>query len=309
MRYLKIASAKNPNTDFIELNDFYGFLCTQFQTLGINRQLEFLAIDNRQFETINKTNFREYVLTIEILTNYSKYDEKYKNLLNFFDRNKKYGLQLYFKPSAESDLRYCLCSLKSTEKTNKMQPITVTLVQTSLWLGDVQKITTSYTEESGNIFEFKNDDDIENYYCVSFSEDENISNYYCVLFARDIATKAIIKNNSYNSIPLIVRIKGTCISPVITITKQGETQPIKTVKIFATVNEGYYLEINSNIMGNGIWLVNEETEQRVDYTELVDNSFGSPYIFVDNGEYLISVADAGNNECITDIFYQEEYSE
>ena len=76
MRYLKIASATNPYTDFIELNDLNGFFCTNLKTLGISRAIQFLAIENRQFATSNKPNFKKYELTVEILTNYSEYEKK-----------------------------------------------------------------------------------------------------------------------------------------------------------------------------------------------------------------------------------------
>ena len=88
MRYLKLASAKNPDTDFIELNDFNGFLCTRFETLGISRKLEFLTIENRQFSVDNKPDFKKYRLTIEILTKYAEYEAKHRELIDFLARKK-----------------------------------------------------------------------------------------------------------------------------------------------------------------------------------------------------------------------------
>ena len=309
MRYLKLASAINPYTDFIELNDLNGFFCTNFKTLGISRTIQFLAIENRQFITSNKPNFKKYEMTVEILTNYSLYEQKYNSLLNFLDRNKTNGLRLYYKAYGNTDMRYCLCEIENTEKSYKLQPINITLVQTSLWLSEEKKVSTSYAEETGNLFEFKKDSEIEDYYSISFLEDNEISNYYCVSFARAVSTQAMITNNSYNNIPLIIKVHGKCVNPIISLNEQGNTIPLKMAQVFITIEENYYLEINSNILDNGVWLVNGNTGERTDCTELINNSLGSPYFYIGNGNYTLSVTDSGNNLCFTDVFFQEEYSE
>ena len=158
MRYLKLASAKNPFTDFIELNDFNGFLCTSFQSVGISRKLEFLAIKNRQFAVSNDVDFKKYSLVIEILSKYSEYEAKHRELITFLDRNKKSGFRLYYRPYNGMDLRYCLCSIENSARTEKRQPVTLILVQNSLWLGE-QKIskTAQGIKDSGNLFAFFDD--------------------------------------------------------------------------------------------------------------------------------------------------------
>ena len=309
MRYLKIASDKNPITDFIELNDFNGFFCTQFQTLGVSRELNFLAIQNRNINVGNKHKFKKYSLTIEILTKYSLYEAKYNELITFIDRNKKNGFRLYYRPYDGMDLRYCLCDIESLTKINKMEPVTLTLTQNSLWLGQEKKYTTSQTEETqGNIFAFS-DSDISGYYSASFKLDENISNYYCLIFYNGITSKATITNNSYNEIPLNIRIYGECLNPELLIYEKNGNEPIRRLQIFAKVEKDYYIEINSDIINNGVWLVNNTTKERTDYTDLINYNYGSPYIYINHGDYEIKIQDEGQNQCLCDIFFQEECSD
>ena len=307
MRYLKLASDKNPTTDFIELNDFNGFLCTSFQSIGINRKLEFLAIKNRQFVVSNDVEFKKYSLIIEILTKYSEYEAKHRQLITFLDRNKKDGFRLYYRPYNGMDLRYCLCDIISSTKTEKMQPITLTLSQSSLWLGK-QKIgkTSQNSENEGNIFGFF--DDENGYYSASFSQDKDIPDYYCIEFFGNITTEAIIENNSYNEIPLNIKIKGPCVNPTVSVFRKNEKTPIRKLEINQRVDSGQYIDIISNIGKNGVWLVNQNGERTL-YNEFVNNEYGSPYFYIDNGEYVIRVADSSNNACEIEILYQEEFSE
>lgn len=309
MRYIKISSAKNPDNDFIELNDFNGFLCTSFQSLGISRKHDFLIINNRQFSVENKLDFKKYSLTVEIITKYREYETKHRELITFLDRNKKSGIRLYYRPYDGMDLRYCLCEIESSVKTEKMQPVIITLVQTSLWLGEKKKAATSQIEQEGNIFIFDEDADIANYYSVSFSEDADIANYYCVSFYNGIETIATLVNNSYNAVPLNIIIYGACVNPKLSLFRNGENTPIKELQILSNVDSQYYIEINSNILENGIWYVNSLTGEKTDYSELVNNSLGSPYMYIDNGKYYIKVVDDANNTCYCDVFWQEEYSE
>lgn len=310
-RYLKIASAKNPDTDFIELNDFNGFLCTSFQTVGISRKLEYLAIKNRQFAVDNKTNFKKYSLSIEILTKYSEYEAKHRELITFLDRNKKDGLRLYYRPYNGMDLRYCLCDIESSNRPEKMQPVTLTLSQGSLWLGEEKKEDTTQTQPLGNFFAFTEDVSIEPYpvpyYGAKFLF-VNTVNDYCISLYHNSEAKATITNNGYNDIPLKIRINGYCVNPIISLFKKGESKPIRETQIFATIAANYYLEINANILECGVWLVNNDTKEKVSYIDTV-GSESSPYFYIENGEYYITVKDDANNSFVTNIFYQEEYSE
>ena len=321
MRYLKLTSAKNPSTDFILLsggyydrdgdkditfNGFNGFICTSFQPVGINRNLEFLPVKNKQFVVDNKINFKKYQLSIETLSRYNEYDRKSKELISFIERNKKEGFRLYYRPYYGDNIRYCLCGVDSLVVGEKLQPTTLTLSQCSLWLGEQMISRTSQTEESSeNLFGFI--DDGTGYYSAGFFRDEKVSNYYCVEFFGNITTEAIIINNSYNEIPLNIIIKGPCSNPVVSLFRKNEDVPIRRLEIKSTIDNGYYVEIISGIGENGVWYVNSNNGEKRKYTEYVNNDYGSPYFYIGNGEYVIKVQDTANNACETEILYQEEF--
>lgn len=307
MRRIKIASAKNPDIDFIELNDFNGFLCTQFQTLGISRKVDFLTIKNRNIPVDNKPVFKKYSLVIEILTEYSKYETKYYQLISFLDRNKQDGIRLYYKPYDDREERYCMCSIESTTKTEKRQPVVLNLTQNSLWLGIQKEAHSSQQKESGgNLFVFDNDN---GYYSASFSLDEDMANYYCIAFYSGLNQEASINIDGYNEVPLRILVFGKCINPEILLYKKGKEEPIKKFQVYEVIDEGFYLEINSNLLENGVWEVNESTGEKRDLTEVVDYANGSPYFYLDNGVYHIVAKDIGGNECVTRVYWREEYSE
>ena len=322
MRKIKIASAKNPENDFIELNDIYGvnifsnegnkitkgFLCTQFQTLGISREVEFLMIRNRNIPVSNKPKFSKYSLTIEIMSLYSEYERKYQEFISFLDRNKKDGIRLYYKPYDDREEKYCLCSIETSSKVAKRQPIVLNLLQDSLWFGGLNVRHTSQTQEETdkNLFVFDNDN---GYFSASFSLDLEIPNYYCMAFYNGIKQQAEIKISGYNEVPLNIRVHGKCVNPQVFLYRKNDNNPIKQFQVFETIEKGRYLEINSGILENGVWEVDLATGEKIDLTELVDYSNGSPYFYLENGEYYIVAIDGGGNECVTDISWQEEYNE
>lgn len=308
MRYIKLASAKNPDTDFIELNDLNGFFCTEFKTLGINRSIEYLQIKNTNISVDNITGFNTYSLTVQILSKYSEYEANYRQLITFIDRNKKGGFRLYFKPYDNVDLRYCLCDITNTSKTEKLQPVILTANQKSLWFGEVKSSSTSQIEQSGNLFVFA--DDGSGYYSVGFYYDSKITDIYSVAFWGGVETQATIENNSYNEIPLNIKIYGACVNPVVSLYRKGETEPIKQLQVFANINSGYYIEIKSSVLENGVYYVKNETNEIIqDYSSLLNNELGSPFFYIDNGEYYVRIVDDGGNETVCTITYQEEYSE
>ena len=328
MRFLKLTSAKNPE-DYILLNGgFYdkdgnrvqaftrlnGFLCTSFKTLGISRAVEFLRIKNRNVVVENNPQFKKYSLTIEILSGYGEYEANYSRLRNFLDRNKKDGFRLYYKPYNGEALRYCLCSIEASQKEDKLQPVLLTLTQDSFWYGAEQRATTSpeSADINDNLFVFAEDDD--GYYSAKFALDESVdmpigsSGYYSVAFYGGVENVAQIVNNSYNEVPITFRIKNG-INPTIEIYRQGSNEPLKRVKVLATIEQGYYLEINADILNSGVWLVTEATGAKVDYTELVDYSLGSPYVFLDNGTYRLSAEHEGGSALEVTAIWQGEYSD
>jgi hypothetical protein len=289
------------------MNDFQGFLCTNFQSLGISRKLEFLSIKNRQFVVDNKPNFKKYSLTIEILSKYSEYEAKYRQLISFLDRNKKDGFRLYFKPYENMEERYCLCDIETSVRADKRQPVVLTVTQGSLWFGN-EKIerTAQEVKEKEGLFGFLESDD--GYYSASFAFDDK-TNDYNIEFYSNVSTEAKIINNGYNEIPLNIKIYGHCVNPVVFLFRVGEENPIKKVQVIADIDDEYYLEIKSSIRENGVWYVKKNTGEKIDYSELVNNEMGSPYFYIDNGEYIVRVVDVGNNVCTADISYAEEYSE
>lgn len=308
MRYLKITSAENPNNDFIELNDFNGFLCTSFTTLGISRKLETLAVGNRQFTVDNKPEFKKYSLTIEILTAYSLYEAKYKEFITFLDRNKKSGFRLYCRPYNGMDIHYILCDIVSIAKTEKLQPITLTVTQNSLWLGEDKKVETQQIfDSSNNIFEFKQKEN-DGYYCVEFKQKEN-DGYYCVEFSMLVQQRAEFEISCYNEIPLNLKIYGACNSPYVALFKKDSLSPFFEVAIDIEVDNQHYIEINSHINENGIWLVSTKTGNKLNIEDKVLNKYGSPYLYLSKGEYYIKIQDNEQNNYITQIFFNEEYSE
>lgn len=305
MRYLKITSAKNPS-DGIELNDFNGFLCTQFSTLGISRKFDTLAVGNRQFTVDNKPEFKKYNLTIEILTSYALYEAKYRELINFIDRYKKDGFRLYYRPYNGQPLRYCLCDIVTTAKTEKLQPVTLTVAQNSLWLGELKRETSvSVFDTNDNIFAFAEQGD-DGYYSAKFYETEDI--YYISFYTYE-QSRVTFENASYNEIPLLIRIDGQCVNPFIQLYEINNVLPIRQLEIQTKIESGFYLEINSSINENGIWLVDKITGEKWDYSEYVNNEYGSPYFYISNGKYYINIQDQSQNAVLCDIFYNEEYSE
>jgi hypothetical protein len=325
MRFLKIASAKNPENDYILLNGGYfdkkgnkntnfekfeGFLCTQFQTLGISRKIEHLAIKNRQIFTSNKPDIKKYNLVIEIFSKYADYETKYIEFISFFDRNKSYGFRLYYRPYEGAEKRYIICDIEASQKAEKRQPISLTLIQNSMWIGELKSRKTAASEEKNeNLFAFKEETvDGEPYYSASFSLDPNIDNYFCMSFAFGTETVAEIDIQGYNETPLTIRIFGECVNPVVSFFKKGENTPIKQIRLIAKVSSDSFLEINSNVFENGVWYVNTETGQKIDYFEAVDGDYGSPYVFLNNGKYSVTVSDDSNGACVTEISWQEEYS-
>lgn len=311
MRYLKLASAENPFTDYIELNDFNGFLCTSLKTLGVSRSIETLQIENRQFATKNKTQFKKYSLTVNILTKYSEYDEYYYRLIDFLDRNKLGGFRLYHRPNKDREERYCLCDIETSAKDEKWQPITLTLSQSSLWFGEDKNVVTSQIiREEDNVTSFDERNDIDGYYGMAFCEDEVFDEYYDISFYYTGLLQANFENNSYNKIPLNFKVYGKASNPKIYLYNQENDELLHMSEIIEELTENEYIEINSHINENGIWKkhINNRYEP-LNITDLINLEYGSPYFYVDHGKYYVLVQDDNENACITYCIFNEEYSE
>lgn len=313
MRYLKITSAENPDNDYIELNDFNGYLCTSFTTLGISRKHETLEVGNRQFSVSNKPKFKDYNLTVYILTNYSDYEQYYHEFIDFFDRNKLCGFRLYYNPYNsdvnDSRTRYILCDIETIAKTEKREPITLTVKQNSLWLKAQEILNTNSIRQQNNVLEFAYDKNI-NDYCMTF-KDANISTsigYYCVEYYLKDESVANFTIHCYNEIPLNLKISAPCHNPIIQLYKQDTNELLKTIQIYCDITEGD-IEINSQINENGIWFIHGEYKD--DFAENLDYSNGSPYWHLGHGDYYIKVSNGGDTSqnIVCKISYNEEYSE
>lgn len=305
MRYIKLSSVVNPDGDYIELNDLGGYFCTQFKTIGINRKYSFLQIQNRQFPVTNNIEFATYNLVIEILSKYADYESKYSALVMFLDRNKNSGFRLYYRPYDNMSTRYCLCEIISSSKTEKMQPVNITLAQTSLWYGEtIQEESQESSEQEGNIFQFA--DEGNGYYCAKYNAEDG---YYCISFYNGKKSYISIINQSYNEIPININIYGSCENPTISLYKKDTDELLKKAKILANISDKYYIEINATILDNGVWYRSIDGNQKDNYVDRIqyDDEHGSPYFYVGHGEYYIIVQD-GNNICKARINYTEEYS-
>lgn len=305
MIYLKLASATNPSNDYLELSDFSGLLCTSFTTLGMRRQLQYMTVKNRSLTTSNEPVFKRYNLTILILGLYKDFETKYASLCEFLERNKRKGLILYHRPYDDRPMRHCFCDIETVNKTNKMMPIGLTLVQKSLWLG-TEKIADAVAQtEIDKEFAFVAEEiDGELYHCVSFEKDETVdTSFFAIPFSTVSPKMFSFSNLSYNEIPLLITITGMCVEPTINFFRKGEETPFRKVKINTTVADGARLEIDARLDTYGVWMI--DTQKR-DYISLVDHSVGSPFVFVGHGDYEAVLENASGTMTIT---YQEEYDE
>ena len=187
MRFLKLANAKNPDNDYILLNGgffdkdgntvsnfvaFNGLLCTGFKNLGISRNLEFSSIKSRQFVVDEKFAFKKYELAIDFFSTYQEYESKYRQLIDFIDRNKKDGFRLYFRPHNERGIKNCLCCVEILSKNENRNPVTLSLVQCSLWFGEEKIAETSANDKAQEgTFYFSNSDK-DGYYSAKFAKDD-----------------------------------------------------------------------------------------------------------------------------------------
>lgn len=308
MRKIKLTSVKNPEYDVIELNDFSGLLCTKFQSLGVSRTLEFLQIKNRNLAVKNTPNFRSYSLTIEILSPYSLYEKAYYDFLKFIDRNKKDGIRLYYQAYDNVPEKYCFCEIQQTDKTEKRQPIVLTLVQSSFWFGKAEARKTSQgVEKITNPFEFSKIEGMD-YYAASFAldEDSSTNDFYAISFSNPVSQYADVTISGYNEVPIEFVISGKSINPIITIYEDGKI--IRQVQINIVVDEGQKLQITAGIVNYGVWLIDSDGKC-YDVSNNINHSLGSPYVFLDHGTYSVTVQGEGDGASSTIISWQEEYSE
>jgi hypothetical protein len=147
------------------------------------------------------------------------------------------------------------------------------------------------------------------YYSASFKEDADIDDYYCISFYSGIKQQAEINITGYNEVPLNIHVRGKCTNPEIFLYRKSDNELVKRFQVFVEIDQDHYLEINSGILNSGVWEVDVHTGEREDLTEVINYAYGSPYFYLENGDYYVLVQDINNNNCLTDISWQEEYSE
>lgn len=299
MRKIRLESITDPR-EVIQLSDLTkDYFCTSLQTFGMKRELEFFAIKNRRQAVSNNPSFKRIVLRIEILSSYNLYEEKYRNLARFLDKHKRNGIRLYYQADTNEPEMYTICDIEEVSKTDKRMPVTLTLQQNSLWLISKEE-KVSKQEQSGNVFAFSNDG--YGFYSAGFKQDSDYSiSFYST------SSKAEITNNSYEKVPLIIRITSECTNPTIFI-RDVNGKNYKTIKINASVASNEYLEINSNVFESQIYLYNEATGFKTDLSGKVDYSYGSPFAMIGNGIYTVEVTDENQTNCEATIWWQEEYN-
>lgn len=312
-RHAKITNFNN--TAGIELNDFDGYLMTSPTGFGIYRVVEYITVGNQRMTVDNRPQFNKITFNIDIFGTREEMEQKYAKLRNFISKNLKQGFRLYYKPLDES--RYIYCDITIVDKTEKALgylPIKLEIQPKSLWLSDVQKNSVQQAVTGGNLFVFEertiND---QTYYSASFDlieglKDEYDRNIYAINFASDALNQVTLYNAGEETTPLIIRIYGTAVNPLIRLYKYGSNIASQIIEFNdLTILDGYYLEINSNPESNYIELVNEATGERFDredYVRLDTNV----YMNLPQGNWNIIVTDeSGENEAFTNIFYTNQY--
>lgn len=319
MREVKITSELNPTTDFLNLTDFSGFFCTSIQGLGATRETANLSVKTRSLVTENKPTFRIFSLGVNILTPYSQYEAAVKQLFDFLDRNKENGFRLYVNdnPSVYAKQRYVMCSLDSVNRNDKRQIVELRLAQHSFWLAEattasgVAKVDIS----TGNWYEYANrGTEAEPYYAYSYkpftTADYKIMNYYSTSYFNSGAQigDAIdleIENGSYNKVPLIVKVYGECTNPVILLYENEGSVATRMVSVDVNIPADSWLEINSTIEGNGVYLCTVNTKDDIFHN--IDLANGSPYMYVGNGKHRLHVIAMSNGSFSANAVFQEEY--
>ena len=319
MREVKITSELNPTTDFLNLTDFNGFFCTSIQGLGATRETANLSVKTRSLVIENKPTFRIFSLGVNILTPYSQYEAAVKQLFDFLDRNKENGFRLYVNdnPSVYTKQRYVMCSLDSVNRNDKRQIVELKLAQHSYWLAEATTVpgVANVNISEGNWYEYANrGTETEAYYAYSYSPfttaDNNITNYYSTSYfisgaQTGEAINLDIENGSYNKVPLNVKVYGACTNPTIMLYENEGSVATRIVSVDVNIPAGSWLEINSTIEGNGVYLCTDGTKSDIFHS--IDLTNGSPYMYVGHGKHRLQVSAASNGSFSAHAVFQEEY--
>lgn len=311
VNFRQVKITNEAQTESIELNDLDGYLMTSPTGFGIYRTSEYITVGNQRVQTNNRATFQKITMNVLILGERSSWEIKYANLRDFISRNLKKGFRLYYTPHEET--RYIKCDINIVDKTEKDYanlPIKLEIQPLTLWLTDDKKDSVQQSFTSENSFTFNQN--AYNEYSATFDlvNDYTIGGetVYAISFIGNSSTVATVINNGMETSPLKIRLYGLAVNPRITLSKYGNGSVLQEV-VFRdlTIQDGYYLEIDSEPTNTHIELVNISTGERFDRESWADIE-SNMYLILPVGKYNISVEDeSGTNKCYAEIFYSNQY--
>lgn len=309
-RQVTITNANN--TDRIELNDFDGYLMTSPTGFGIYRNSEYIVIGNQRLRTINTPTFQKITFNVLMRGARSTWEVKYARLRDFISKYMKSGFRLYYTPHDET--RYIRCDINVVDKTEKDRndlPVKLEIQPLSLWLMDVNKNTISSAIESDNLFQFDEREFDE--YTAQFNEVEDVEDeyerpYYSITFGAMATNTAMLYNAGEEETPLNIKVYGKVINPRINLKKASTGEIVQFVNFNnLTIDDGYYLEINSNPSSTYIEQVNIITGERFDREDFA-NIESNMYLQLPKGEWVLEVTNEfEGSRCYTEILYANQY--
>lgn len=308
--FRQVTITNEAQTERIELNDFDGYIMTSPTGFGVYRTSEYITVGNQRITSSNKPTFQKITFNVLIEGARSTWEEKYAQLRDFISRNIRNGFRLYYTPHEET--RYIKCDINILDKTEKDRanlPVKLEIQPLSLWLTDVQKDTIQQTASTGNLFAFKLNSYDE--YSASFSEAEDMEDeysrqVYAIAFGSGGVQIATLNNTGAETTPMRIRVYGRAVNPLISLKKYGSGQVVQYIKFNnLTIEDGYYLEINSDPANTYIELVNQSTGERFDREDYADIE-SNMYIVLPRGNFILSVTDEAETGK-ADAFFANQY--
>lgn len=311
VNFRQVTITNEAQTERIELNDFDGYIMTSPTGFGVYRTSEYITVGNQRITSTNKPTFQKITFNVLIMGERASWEQKYAVLRDFISRNIHKGFRLYYTP--ENETRYIKCDINIVDKTEKDRanlPVKLEIQPLSLWLADVQKDTISQTTPTGNMFAFKPNN--YNEYSAVFAEvqdleDEYDRQVYAICFKSTASQVVVLNNAGVETTPMRIRIYGRVVNPIVYLKKYGSGQVVQYIKFNdLTINEGYYLEINSDPANTYIELVNETTNERFDYEDYADIE-SNMYIVLPQGNFVLSLSDEAETGRAEVLFANQYY--
>ena len=163
--YRQIRITDADNTANIALNDFDGYLATFPTGLGIYMTNSYLNVGSKRIKTNQENSYKEITMIVDIYaTKREDIEKKYNALRNFLVRYRDKGFRLYYSASDEQE-RYILCDIRTADKSEKSKSrfmsLPLIIDVRSYWKTDIQSSSTAQDEQTGNLFQFAEDEDYE----------------------------------------------------------------------------------------------------------------------------------------------------